>query len=148
MRIANLASGVSLIIFGGIMLWLIIPTQIEEAGPGMMSPGLLPQMMVWLIIGLSVLLVATNLSAPASPDAKSAPITRDELIAFLKIGGVFGAALILFVTTGPLLAGTALIVGTLIVLGERRPLVILLMPMGLIGATYLLFYRLLGTAIM
>lgn len=153
MRIANLWSGCTLILFGLVMHWLIIPAQIEEGPDGMMSPRLLPQMMVWLIVGLSLLLIATNLrsgdAASTLPQDKpmSRPISRDEVIAFGKIALVFAAALILFLTSGPLLAGIALITGSLVALGERRPLVIVLMPLGLIGATYLLFYRLLGTAI-
>ena len=42
MRIANLASGAALIVFGALMLLVIIPMQIEEGPDGMMSPRLLP----------------------------------------------------------------------------------------------------------
>lgn len=146
MRIANLTSGVILILFAAIMLLVVIPAQIEEGPQGMMSPRLLPQMMMGLILGLSVLLVVTNLRDHATTEP--GPFTRAELLAFARIAGVFAVALALFLTLGPLPAGIALIVGALLVLGERRPLVLVLMPMVLIGGTYLLFYRVLGTAIM
>lgn len=148
MRIANLVSGVFLIVFGLVMLFVIIPVQIEEGPPGMMSPRLVPQMMMALIVLLSIALVATNLRPGGPEDDGLSPISRDEVMAALKIGGVFALALVLFLTTGPLLAGIVLILGALLVLGERRPIVLVLMPLGLIGGTYLLFYRVLGTAIM
>jgi putative tricarboxylic transport membrane protein len=147
MRIANLVSGVILIVFGAIMLLWIIPVQIEEGPAEMMSPRLLPQMMIWLIIALSVSLVASNLRINTKALDVS-PISLLELLALAKIGTVFAVALSLFLATGPLLAGVALITGAQVVLGERRPLVIALIPFALIGGTYLLFYRLLGTAIM
>lgn len=146
MRIANLTSGVILILFGAVMLLFVIPAQIEEGPQGMMSPRLLPQMMMGLILGLAALLVVTNLRDHGAKDP--APFTRAELLAFSKIAAVFALSLTLFLTLGPLTAGIALIVGALLVLGERRPLVLVLMPLMLIGGTYLLFYRVLGTAIM
>lgn len=146
MRIANLVSGFILIGFGVAMLWWIIPQQIEEGPDGIMSPRLLPQMMIWLILGLSALLIMSNLRA--NPNAlELSPISLPELLALVKIAGVFAVALVLYLMTGPLWAGVALIVGAQIVLGERRLLVIGLVPVALIGAVYLLFYRLLGTAI-
>ena len=146
MRTANLASGFILIVFGGAMRLWVIPLQIEEGPDGMMSPRLLPRMMVILIVGLSLLLVLSNLRKSALDEGGS-PISRGEMLALGKIAAIFAIALILFATTGPLLAGAALVVGALIALGERRPLVLVVMPVALIGGTYLLFYRLLGTAI-
>lgn len=157
MRSANLISATILILFSILMLWIVIPTQIEQGPKGMMSPRLLPQMMMWLILGLSVLLILTNLrkphggtSAPSDTplaDYSAPPISRNEISALLKIGAVMILALVLFLTTGPLLSGVAVITGGLAVLGERRPIVFIVMPLVLVGGTYLLFYRLLGTAI-
>lgn len=146
MRIANLVSGAVLILFAIVMLWLVIPAQIEEGPQGMMSPRLVPQMMVWLILGLSVLLVLSNLSRTAQDDPK--PFTRDEIVAFVRIGGVFAVSLALFLSIGVLPAVVVLILGSLLALGERRPVILVLMPLCLIGGAYILFYRVLGTAIL
>lgn len=149
MRSANLISGVVLLVFGAVMLWLVIPAQIDAGPAGMMSPRLVPQMMMGLIMGLSVLLIATNLAPGGSgPGPDAAPFSRDECIAFAKIMGLFALSVALFLSVGVLVAVLVLIVGALLVLGERRPLVLLLMPLCLIGGTYLLFTRVLGTAIL
>lgn len=146
MRSANLTSGVILFLFGAAMLLFVIPAQIEEGPDYAMSPRLVPQMMVGLIMGLSVLLVLTNLRRGS--DTGPPPFTRDELIAFGSIMGLFGAALVLYFTVGVLAAVLLLVVGALAILGERRVLVYILMPLCLIGGTYLLFSRVLGTVIM
>lgn len=145
MRRANLISGVILFLFGALMLAAIIPAQIEEGPEGMMSPRLVPQLIMGLIMALSLLLVATNLRA-AESDAPP-PFTRAELAAFAAIMGLFAVSVALFLLVGVLAASLVLIVGALLILGERRPLILILMPLCLIGGTWLLFTRVLGTAI-
>ena len=49
MRTANLVSGVALVAFGLLMTFVVIPMQIEEGPPGMVSPRLVPQIMLWMI---------------------------------------------------------------------------------------------------
>ena len=146
MRTANLISGVVLAMFGLLMIFVVIPVQIEEGPPGMVSPRLVPQIMLWAITGLALLLVATNLRATSGDGP--APISRAEILALLKIAAAFAVALALFFLAGPLWAGIALVAGTLLLLGERRPLVVVLMTAGMLGATWVLFYQILRTPIL
>lgn len=146
MRTANLISGVALAMFGLLMIFVIVPVQIEEGPPGMVSPRLLPQIMLWMITGLACLLVVTNLHRPET-DSPS-PISRSEVVALGKIALAFAVSLTLFRLAGPLWAGIALVAGTLVLLGERRPLLIVLMTAGLLGAIWVLFYQILRTPIL
>lgn len=146
MRTANLLSGAALVVFGLLMTFVVIPVQIEEGPAGMISPRLVPQIMLWTITGLALLLVLTNLRA--KPNDDPAPISRAEIIALLKIGAAFAVAIALFFFAGPLWAGIALVAGTLLLLGERRPLVVVAMTAGLLGATWVLFYQILRTPIL
>lgn len=148
-RRANVISGIILAIFGLFMLFAIIPVQIAPGPEGMMSPRLVPTMMMIVVTALAVLLVIANLrveTGRSGPEPGS-PVSRSEVIALLKLGAVFALAIVLFLWVSPLAAGTALVVGALVALGERRPLVIVLMPTTLLIALWLLFYKLLGTAI-
>lgn len=149
MRRANVLSGVVLAIFGLAMLVVVIPWQIAPGPEGMMSPGLVPSMMMVVVIGLSLLLVLNNIRAkPEDPaDEPPVPISRGELMALAKIGAVFAAAIVCYLWISPLVAGTALIVGALVALGERRPLIIIAMPAALLLAIWFLFYKVLGTGI-
>ena len=149
MRRANVVSGAVLAILGLVILLVVIPAQIEPGPPGMMSPRLVPSLMMGLVTGLSVLLAVANLRAPADDPAQpsAVPISGAEVAALFKLGAVFAVALALYALGSPLAAGAALIAGALLVLGERRPLAIVLMPAGLLLALWLLFYKVLGTAI-
>ena len=75
------------------------------------------------------------------------PVSRGEIAAFVRIGAVFALALALFLWVSPLAAAIALILGTMLVLGERRIWLLVAMPAGLIVAVWYLFYHVLGTAI-
>ena len=147
MRRANVVSGVVLAMFGLLMLFVIVPWQIEPGPDGMLSPSLMPNLMLILITGLAVLLAINSLRERAAETDEAPPISGAELVAMFKIGAIFALALVLYLWVSPLAAGAALIVGALVVLGERRPLVIVAMPAGLLLALWFLFYKVLGTAI-
>lgn len=148
MRRANVFSGVVLAVFGLVMLFAVIPWQIAPGPKGMMSPRVVPSIMMAVITALSVLLVVNNLrSGSASGIEEKFPISRAEFAALVKLGGVFALAIAFYLWLSPLAAGVALLVGALVVLGERRIMVITLMPAALLLAIWFLFYRVLGTAI-
>lgn len=147
MRRANVVSGVVLALFSLAMVFAVIPAQIEPAPEGFVSPRLVPTLMMLAVAGLSMLLVAANLRPdPAADDTP--PVSRAELLALLKIAALFAVALGLYAALGPLAAGIALTAGGLLVLGERRPLVVVALPAVLLTGLWLLFYKLLGTAIL
>jgi hypothetical protein len=149
MRRANVVSGVLLAVFGLVMLFVVIPWQIEPGPQGMVSPSLVPNLMMIVITALAVLLAAINWrrGAGGAQTDSPPPISRAELAALLKIGAVFALAVALYLWVSPLAAGAVLIVGALVALGERRLPVIVLMPAALLLALWLLFYKVLGTAI-
>lgn len=149
MRRANLYSGIVLAVVAIVMLLAVIPWQIEEGPNGMMSPRLVPYLMMGAMLGLSVLLIVTNLSGrdAAVMQDDTNPFSQEEMKGLAKIAGVFALAIALFLWVSPLAAGAGLIIGSLVVLGERRPLVILGMPAALLFALWILFYKILGTAI-
>ena len=146
MNRANAISGIILCVFSLIMLVFVIPGQISDGPSGMMSPKLVPQMMMIGILGLSVLLVLNNLRN-IDNDAP-APISRDELTALLRISGIFAVAIALYEFFGPLAGAASLVILGLLVLGERRPLLIGLLTVVLLTGLWALFYKVLGTAIL
>ncbi|MFX4299252.1 MULTISPECIES: hypothetical protein [Roseobacteraceae] len=130
------------------MLAFVIPMQIEQAPAGYVSPRLVPNLAMIFIVGLSVLLIVKTLRKVDDPPLLPEIVfSRSEMIALLKISAVFAVGLGLFLLGTPLGAGVVLIAGTLILLGEYRPLILVLMPAGLLLAIWALFYKVLGTAI-
>ena len=146
MRRANALSGLVLAAIAILTLLFVIPSQIEAGPQGMMSPRLVPRMMMIGVLLLSILLFATNLG-PGQGDDPS-PFSRGELLALAAIGGVFALSIALYYLVGALAFGVTLVVGSLLALGERRPLVLIAMPLALMLLLWVLFYRILGTAIL
>jgi len=146
MNRSDVVSGAVLGLVALVTLLVVIPAQIEPAPPGFVSPRLVPQLMMIAVAGLSVLMVINGLRGGAGERAGPV-ISRGELLALGKIGAVFAVALALYLWGSPLGAGVALILGALVALGERRPLILVLMPVLLLASVWFLFYRVLGTAI-
>lgn len=161
MRRANRISGMVLLGFAGIMLIFVLPAQIEQGPAGMMSPRLVPNLMMGALAVLSVVLILTNRALPdaapdgvpdgmqsGAPDGLAMALTRADLEAVVKLSAVFALTILGFKLAGALLAGVTLVAGSLLALGERRPVVLVLMPAGLLLCLWLVFYKLLGTAIL
>ena len=70
------------------------------------------------------------------------------LAALALISAVFAVSIALYFALGPLAFGIVLVAGTLLVLGERRPLVVAGMPLVLLLLIWAIFYKILGTAIL
>ena len=123
----------------------------EEAYAGQVSPRLLPQICAVGIGLLSLVLIAgsirTSVSVQSLPVVDRWPISWFELRAMLVIGGLLAVAIWLFTMIGPIPASIILVCGILFAMGERRILPFVLIPTVLLVGSYLLFYKLLGTAI-
>lgn len=147
MKRANIASGLVMGAFGLLMLLVVIPAQIDTAPDGFVSPRLVPNITMVLVVGLSVLMIINTLRTAPDPQSDAVTFQRSELAALAKISLVFALSLGSFLWISPLVAGVVLVSGTLLALGERNILVLVLMPAVLMFAVWLLFYRVLGTAI-
>jgi len=146
MHKANLISGAALQIFGIALAFVIIPLQIEESTDATISPRLLPQICAWALIFLSALLVVNTVRHRPVVQQVS-PISLAAFWAMVAISGVFVVGIILFLYTGPLWSSAVLVVVPMLLMGERRPVLLVAIPACLILAAYGLIYQVLGTSI-
>lgn len=146
MHKANLISGAALQIFGIALAFVIIPLQIEESTDATISPRLLPQICAWALIFLSALLVVNTVRHRPVVQQVS-PISLPAFWAMVAISGVFVVGIILFLYTGPLWSSAVLVVVPMLLMGERRPVLLVAIPACLILAAYGLIYQVLGTSI-
>ena len=146
MHKANLISGAALQIFGIALAFVIIPLQIEESTDATISPRLLPQICAWALIFLSALLVVNTVRHRPVVQQVS-PISLAAFWAMVAISGVFVVGIILFLYTGPLWSSAVLVVVPMLLMGERRPVLLVAIPACLILASYGLIYQVLGTSI-
>ena len=149
MKKANLVSGILLLVFSIVLLFWLIPWQVEEAYDGQVSPRLLPQICAVGIGVLSLVLIFGNWDAFTEPGAKDAPpaLTWPEIRAWLVISVLLAVSIFVFTLAGPIPSSVLLIAGVLFAMGERRILPYILIPAVLLTGSYFMFYKLLGTAI-
>lgn len=162
MRRANVISGSVLLVFGIVLLFWIIPWQIEAVeGDVSISPRLVPQICAIFIAGLAALLLLNALREPAltadtpadSPTGAAVdeedpfPIDRSQFASMFAVTTLILTAILAFIFVHPAAGAIILVCGIMLYMGERRILMLVSIPAVLMLITYLLFYRLLGTAI-
>lgn len=145
MRQANLISALVLLIASVLFWFWVIPAQIGESQGEEVSPRLLPYICVLGIGVLSIFLLVNNWRAKGNEQAS--PISWAEARAFAVIGSLLAIGIGVFMYLGALAATLFIVWGILLAMGERRPLPLLLIPGVLLLGAYLLFYKVLGTAI-
>jgi putative tricarboxylic transport membrane protein len=148
MNRADAISGGALFVFAAVMLFFVIPSQIETGPSGMVSPRLVPNIMMVTLAGLSALLILKSAVNCSADDTLGDPvISRAELLAAFKLSVVFVIAIASYLLGSAVMAGVVLVSGSLIALEERRIWILILMPAALMFVLWLVFYKLLGTAI-
>ena len=144
---SDLIAGIVLLVFGLAMLAVVIPTQTSEGGDATISPALLPQICSVGITGLAVMLTVQAAGRLRRGRAAGVRVPASEWWAMLAVLLAVGAAIALFVRVSPAVAAALLVVGPMLYMGERRIWLLVGIPATLLGGAWLLFYRVLGTAI-
>ncbi len=97
MKRADLISGIVLAVFGLMMLAFVIPLQIEQAPTGYVSPRLVPNLAMIIIVGLSGLLIVKSLrKAGAPPLLRRCSVFTQRIDCVAEVSAVFIVALVLF----------------------------------------------------
>ena len=163
----DLYSGIILFIFSILFFFLIIPKEIVIADQAVIQPDDLPKVCVTLIGLLSLLLIFKSLKKEKSNnffsknsikvlEAKSlksemiddqAGVKCKEFIQVLKLSSVILISILIFSYINILLSVVFLIVASCLVCGLTNVKTILVLTVPLISLSYLLLYKILGTAI-
>jgi len=143
---ADLAAAAVLVVFGLVVAFVVVPAQtsVGFAGTGGLSSAFMPTLAALGVSGLAVaLLVATLRSPPPQParhdGAAPGGRLRIAAIAALVCASAFAMSRFGVVAALPLLAA-----GAGVVLGERRPLPLLLLAVGTPLFFHVAVERLLG----
>ena len=144
---SDLIAGVVLLVFGLAMLVIVIPTQTSEGGDATISPALLPQICAIGITGLAIMLTLQATGRLRRGVAAGIRVPAAEWWSALAVLLAVGAAIALFVWVSPAVSAAVLVVGLMLYMGERRIWLLAGIPAVLLVGAWLLFYRVLGTAI-
>ena len=142
---ADLIAGVVLMVFGLLMLFWIIPTQTEQDTGAAVPPSLLPQICV---TGITILAGILCINSLRGKSLENKPPKLKEWAAMAAIIIILTVGATLFTLVHPAVAGAFISLATMLYMGERRIYLLIMLPGGLVLSIYLLFYELLGTAIL
>ena len=142
---ADLIAGVLLMASGLLLLFVIIPDQTQQNTGAAVPPALLPQICATGITLLAAILVLNALRGKAG---EVPPPKATEWRAMGAIVAVIIAGTVLFEYVHPAAAGVFIVLATMLYMDERRWYLLAGLPIGLVVCVYLLFYEVLGTAIL
>jgi len=120
-RRADLISGAVIFVAGLVMIYVIVPIQIDSAGDYGLDPAFFPLMVLWLVVIMSALLVLTRIRKPPDPPESERLLDRWNwlfitcTIVFLTVGFIAINRL------GFVIAG-ALMIAVMMVIFELRHL--------------------------
>ena len=144
---SDLIAGIVLMLFGVVLLAFIIPTQTSEGGDATISPALLPQICAVGITVLALMLAARAAGRLRRGEAAGVVVPNAEWLAALAVLVAVSVSVALFVWVHPAVAAGALVVGLMLYMGERRIVFLIAIPVVLLVGSWILFYKVLGTAI-
>ena len=161
-KMQDLYSGIILFIFSILFFFLIIPKEIVIADQAVIQPDDLPKVCIILIGLLSLLLIYKSLKKEKKKNFlkgseenilksesidEQAGVNYKEFIQVLKLSSAILLSILIFNYINILLSIIFLIVGCCLVCGLKNIKTILFLTFPLISLSYLLLYKILGTAI-
>jgi uncharacterized membrane protein len=144
---SDLIAGVILALFGVLMLFVLIPSQTSAGGDATISPALLPYICSIGITGLAMLLIARAAGRLRRGQPAGESVPNAEWIAAGVVIVFVSAAVAIFKLVNPAVAAGLLIVSLMLFMAERRIWLLVGIPGVLLFGAWVLFYRVLGTAI-
>lgn len=147
MRATETIAGLALAVFAAVLLVWVIPAEIPRGIAGQLSPRLVPQVAVAGILALGLWIAGAALFGGRIPAHRPGPFSRGELSALVALPALVLLALWVLGLGGPLPAGALLVTGAALMMGERNPVALVLLPVGSLALGWLLLYRILGTTV-
>jgi len=143
----ELISGVAMLLFGILMLVVIIPTEIVEGGDYTISPALLPKICaigITALAALNIVKAVRRMQAGETSVDAGRPMPWGPALAALA---TVVAGILIFRYLHPAPAVLLMVAALMAYMGERRWLLLIGLPIGLLITGYLLFYQVLGLVV-
>lgn len=145
MNRADIIAGAAVTVAGLLILFVVIPFAVpghDEGEYGLRAQDF-PFVTAGLMTVLSALLVGIRLLAATAPDAGGAPMSRRNGQFLFGVSILFVVTFLLLDTIGIAAGGPLVVAAFMVVLGERRPIPVILMSVGAPLLIWLFFWKLL-----
>jgi len=114
-RRSDLISGALLVLFGLVMIFIIIPDQIDSTGEYGLDPKFFPVSLLWLVVIMAIALVGSRLALPAGALDDEAPIDGKNWL-FIVGASLYLTAGFIAVTVVGFIPATILMIAVLMYL--------------------------------
>lgn len=134
-------------LFGIVMLVFVIPTEIVEAGDYTISPALLPKICaigITALAALNIVKAARRMRTGEIATGADRPMPWGPALAALA---TVVAGILIFKYLHPAPAVLLMVTALMTYMGERRWLLLIGLPVGLLVFGYVLFYHVLGMVV-
>lgn len=120
MRRSDIISGTLVVVFGLLMIFVIVPAQIASSAEYGLDPKYFPVLLLWLLVAMGALLVATRIPQPAD-DPEAAPMLDRWNWTFIVGAAAFLLLSFLAINTfGYVIAGVIMIAFLMVLLELRH----------------------------
>ena len=139
MKRAELIAG--LLLFAGALaaIFWVVPAYSEIVENTSIQPATYPSIALWVVALLSALLIAVSAVGLRRPGDGEAAINLGNLKTLLLVGAIVAAAFVAMDYLGYLVGGIGLVAALMFYMGVRKPVSLVLAPVGSAGIVWLFF---------
>ena len=120
MRRSDIVSGVLLVLFGLVMIFFVVPIEIDSTGDYGLDPKFFPVMLLWLVIVMALLLVGSRLPVPADPPDAEVPLDAQNWMFIVGASLYLLAGFVAITALGFIPATIVMIAVLMYIMGVRR----------------------------
>ena len=120
MRRSDLISGTLIVVFGLVMIFIIVPVQISSSGEYGLDPAFFPVTLLWLLVAMGVLLVATRVPQSSDPPEAGPMLDRWSWLFITGVTAFLVLGFIAIQTLGFVIAGVIMIAALMMVIELRH----------------------------
>lgn len=141
MRRSDIISGGLLVVFSLAMIFVVVPYQIRSSSELGLDPKFFPVTLLWLLLAMGVLLVATRIGAPADLEDAEPVIGPRNWLYIVCAAAFFAVTFVAINFLGFLAAGMLMIATLMAILGLRQLHWLELIGVS-VGAPFFIYYAL------
>ena len=121
------------------MIFLIIPVQTELVEDSSMQPGTYPSIALWIVAGLSSVIIVRSVFLWRTQADSPIPIGWDNVGTLLLVGAILAAAFVAMDYLGYIVGGIGLVAALMLYMGVRNPVVLIAVSIGAPVTVWLVF---------
>ncbi|WP_172292059.1 tripartite tricarboxylate transporter TctB family protein [Pseudoruegeria sp. HB172150] len=143
MKRSDIISGTLIVLVGLLMIFVVVPRQIKSFSGYGLDPAFFPLSLLWLLVALGALLVATRLLKPVDPEAEGGGLDGSNWAYIGTAAMYFVLGFLAITAVGFVIAGAGMMIVLMLAIEKReaRWTEVVLFPVATAFVIYWLLYN-------